>query len=198
MSEAPGQQPADGTGPGGPGPSGDSGRPAGSGDPGRPSGSGDPGRPGSGDPGAPPPREMWSEVGRRFQHLGRAVRTHLDPESPDAATWTPPPPGGWDESRRRDDDQWTGRSEARDTVRRLGRTAQLLASQAGEAVRDPVVRSSAAEAARSLGAALSRAAEDFAGQLRENVRSPRWSDPTRPRPQPPVAPVDPEDDRREP
>ena len=138
-------------------------------------------------------RELWAEVGQRFGELGRVVRTHLDPESPDSATWTPPPTGGWAEPGR--DDRWV---EARETVRRLGRNAQLLATQAGEAVRDPVVRGSAQQAARSLGAALSRAAEVFGAQLRDNVRSPRWSDPTRPRPQPPVAPVDPEQDRRQP
>ena len=76
-------------------------------------------------------------------------------------------------------------------MRRLGRSAQRLTTQAGEAARDPVVRESAQEAARTLGAAVSRTAEDFAAQLRESIRSPRWSDPTQPRPtsQPPVAPV---------
>ena len=64
-------------------------------------------------------RELWTEVGQRFGELGRAVRSHLDPESPDSATWSPPitdepagPPRG---------DQW---SEARETMRRLGRNAQ--------------------------------------------------------------------------
>jgi hypothetical protein len=127
-------------------------------------------------------------VGRRFQDLGRAVRTHLEPESPDAASWSPPgedPAAGRDDWR---DDRW---ADARDAARRIGRSAQQLAAQAGEAVRDPAVRDSAQQAVRSLGDALGRTAEDFGDQLRQNVRSPRWSDPTRPRPdpEPPVTPV---------
>jgi hypothetical protein len=134
-------------------------------------------------------RELWTEVGQRFGELGRAVRSHLDLDSPDSATWSPPttdepagPPRG---------DQW---SESRETVRRLGRNAQRLTAQAGEAARDPVVRETAQEAARTLGAAVSRTAEELAAQLRDNTRSPRWSDPDRPRPTspPPVAPVRPE------
>jgi hypothetical protein len=143
---------------------------------------------------APEPRaarELWTEVGQRFGELGRAVRSHLDPESPDSATWSPPttdepagPPPG---------DQW---SEARETVRRLGRNTQRLTAQAGEAARDPVVREAAQEVARTLGAAVSRSAEELAAQLRDNARSPRWSDPDQPRPTspPPVAPLRPEDE----
>jgi hypothetical protein len=83
-------------------------------------------------------------------------------------------------------------------VRQLAQSVQRLTAQAGEAARDPVVRETAQEAFRSLGAAVSRVAEDIGAQLRENARSPRWSDPTRPQPtpQPPVAPVRDEDDRR--
>ena len=134
-------------------------------------------------------RELWAEVGQRFGDLGRAVRSHLEPESPDSATWSPPttdePAGSWR------DDQW---SDARETVRRLGRSAQRLTTQAGEAARDPVVRETAQEAARTLGAAVSRAAEELTAQLRDNVRSPRWSDPSRPPPAspPPVTLVRPE------
>lgn len=136
-------------------------------------------------------RELWGEAGQRLQDLGRAVRTHLEPESPDSATWSPPPADGTQERGR--DDQW---SDARDTVRRLGRSVQRLTTQAGEAARDPVVRESAQEAARSVAAAVSRAAEELGAQLRDGVRSPRWSDPTRPRPtsQPPVAPIRPDDE----
>jgi hypothetical protein len=141
------------------------------------------------------PREAWSEVGRRFQELGRVVRGHLEPESPDSATWSPPPAD--DPTTDRRDDPWATPPAAGETVRRLSQTVQRLTAQAGEAARDPVVRESAQEAARALGVAVSRAAEDIAAQLRENVRSPRWSDPTRPppTPQPPVAPVRAEDDR---
>jgi hypothetical protein len=156
----------------------------------------------SGEPGEPSqpqqpqqPQEVWSEVARRFQELGRVVGGHLEPESPDSATWSPPPVD--DPAADRRDDPWAGPA-AGDTVRRLSQSVQRLTAQAGEAARDPVVRESAQEAARSLGVALSRVAEDIAAQLRENVRSPRWSDPTGPRPtsQPPVAPVRDEGDRR--
>jgi hypothetical protein len=157
----------------------------------------------SGEPGEPQqpqqPQEVWSEVGRRFQELGRVVRGHLEPESPDSATWSPPADDpAADPAADRRDDPWAGPPTTADTVRRLSQTVQRLTAQAGEAARDPVVRESAQEAARSLGVALSRVAEDIAAQLRENVRSPRWSDPSRPRPtpQPPVTPVRDEDDRR--
>lgn len=157
------------------------------------------GEPGAGEPGAGgeprEARELWSEVGRRFGDLGRAVRTHLEPESPDSASWSPPPAGGSAAGPRDDlrDDQW---AEARDTARRLGRSVQRLTTQAGEAARDPVVRESVQEAARTLGAAIGRTAEDLGAQLRQGARSPRWSDPSRPRPEsrPPVAPVRPDDD----
>jgi hypothetical protein len=141
------------------------------------------------------PRELWAEVGHRFGELGQAVSSHLEPESPDSATWTPPPEGAAD---RRDDqwadrrdDQWADRwDDARDTVRRLGRSAQRLTTQAGEAARDPVVRETAQAAARMLGAAVTRTAEEVAAHLRESLRSPRWSDESRPRPtSPPVAPI---------
>ena len=139
------------------------------------------------------PRELWAEVGQRFGELGRAVSSHLEPESPDSATWTPPPEGADDRCDDRRDDQW---ADARDTVRRLGRSAQRLTTQAGEAARDPVVRESAQAAARTLGAAVTRTAEEVAAHLRESLRSPRWSDESRPRPTspPPVAPVRTEDD----
>jgi hypothetical protein len=139
------------------------------------------------------PRELWAEVGHRFGEFGQAVRTHLEPESPDSATWTPPPEGPDDRRDGRRDDQW---ADARDTVRRLGRSAQRLTTQAGEAARDPAVRESAQEAARTLGAAVTRSAEEIAAHLRESLRSPRGSDQSRPRPTspPPVAPVRTDDD----
>lgn len=141
------------------------------------------------------PREVWREVGRRFEELGRAVRGHLEaePDPADAATWSPPAedrPG----ADRRGEDQWAA---ARDAVRRLGTSAQRLATQAGGAARDPAVRESAQQAARTLSAAAAAAVEDLGVGLRGRMRSPRWSDPEKPRPtsRPPVAPVDPEDDR---
>lgn len=142
------------------------------------------------------PREVWSEVGRRFEELGRSVRGHLEPESPDSATWTPPPTEGPGPDRR-DADEWAA---ARDAVRRLGASAQRLAAQAGDAARDPAVRESAQQAARTLGTAVSAAIEDFGAELRGRMRSPRWSDADQPRPTspPPVAPFRPEDDDRPP
>ena len=124
------------------------------------------------------------------------VRGHLEPESPDSATWSPPPAD--DPAADPRDDPWAVPPAAGETVLRLGRSVQRLTAQAGEAARDPVVRETAQEAFRSLGAAVSRVAEDIGAQLRENARSPRWSDPTHPRPtsQPPVAPARDEDDRR--
>ena len=152
-------------------------------------------RPAGGSGGPREARELWSEVGHRFGDVGRAVRTHLEPESPDSASWSPPPAGGSAGGPRDDlrDDQW---AEARDTAQRLGRSVQRLTTQAGEAARDPVVRESVQEAARTLGAAISRTAEELGAQLRQGARSPRWSDPSAPRPEspPPVAPVRPEED----
>lgn len=141
----------------------------------------------------PEARELWVEVGQHLGALGRAVRTHLDPE-PDSASWTPPPAQGYDDGPDdRPGDRW---DDARDAVRRLGRSAQRLGSQAGEAARDPVVRETAQQAARSLGAAVSRTAEDVGARLQESLRSRGWSDESRPRPTstPPVAPVRTDDD----
>jgi hypothetical protein len=80
-------------------------------------------------------------------------------------------------------------------VRNLGESAQRFASQAGDAARDPEVRDSAQRAARSLGDAIATTVQDLATELRERMRSPRWSDPTNPHPteRPPVAPVEDDD-----
>lgn len=114
------------------------------------------------------PRRVWDEVGDRFDELGRAVRGHL------AAT--PPPPAEPAAEPAGPD------GSARDAVRDLGRTAQRWGAQAGAVARDPEVRESAQRATRTLGDAVASSVEGFAGELRARMRSPRWSDPDRPRP----------------
>jgi hypothetical protein len=79
---------------------------------------------------------------------------------------------------------------ARESFRELGRSAQRLASQAGDAARDPNVRDSAQRAARSLGDAIVTTVEDFATDLRSRMRNPRWSDSSHPPERPPVAPIE--------
>jgi hypothetical protein len=84
---------------------------------------------------------------------------------------------------------------ARESVREIGRSAQRIATQAGDAARDPNVRDSAQRAVRSLGDAIVTTVEELTSDLRERMRNPRWSDTSTPRPteRPPVAPI--EDDR---
>jgi hypothetical protein len=79
---------------------------------------------------------------------------------------------------------------ARESVRDLGSSARRLAAQAGDAARDPHVRDSAQRAARSLGDAIVTTVEDFATDLRNRMRNPRWSDPSDPAERPPVAPIE--------
>lgn len=81
---------------------------------------------------------------------------------------------------------------ARESVRDLGRNAQRIASQAGDAARDPQVRDSAQRAARSIGDAIVTTMEEFTADLRNRMRNPRWSDTDEPRPTepPPIAPVE--------
>lgn len=113
-----------------------------------------------------------------------------------AATDDSPPrdPGaaGAGSGAGRDRDDWAA---ARESVRRLGESAQRLADRAGEAARDPQVRDSAQRAARTLGDALSTSVENATAELRARMRSPRWSDSTRPRPtEPPPVTIVRDDD----
>ena len=85
---------------------------------------------------------------------------------------------------------------ARESIRNLGESAQRLATQAGDAARDPQVRESAQRAVRSLGDAIATTAQDIATELRERMRSPRWSDPGTPAERPPVAPIEDDDPPR--
>jgi hypothetical protein len=86
---------------------------------------------------------------------------------------------------------------ARESVRDLGSSARRLATQAGDAARDPHVRDSAQRAARSLGDAIVTTVEDFAADLRTRMRNPRWTDTTHEPERPPVAPIeDPPRDER--
>jgi hypothetical protein len=86
---------------------------------------------------------------------------------------------------------------ARESVRELGSSARRIATQAGDAARDPHVRDSAQRAARSLGDAIVTTVEEFATDLRTRMRNPRWSDPSRPADRSPVAPIEdaPDDER---
>jgi len=52
------------------------------------------------------------------------------------------------------------------------------------------VRESAQRAARSLGDAIVTTVEDFAAELREHMRNPRWSDRSSPPETPPIAPIE--------
>ena len=79
---------------------------------------------------------------------------------------------------------------ARESVRDLGSSVRRIATQAGDAARDPHVRDSAQRAARSLGDAIVTTVEDFATELRGRMRNPRWSDTSRPPEPPPVAPIE--------
>jgi len=79
---------------------------------------------------------------------------------------------------------------ARESVRDLGSSVRRIATQAGDAARDPHVRDSAQRAARSLGDAIVTTVEDFAAELRGRMRNPRWSDTSRPPEPPPVAPIE--------
>ena len=79
---------------------------------------------------------------------------------------------------------------ARESVRDLGNSVRRIATQAGDAARDPHVRDSAERAARSLGDAIVTTVEDIAAELRDRMRNPRWSDPTRPPEPPAVAPIE--------
>ena len=79
---------------------------------------------------------------------------------------------------------------ARESVRDLGGSVRRIATQAGDAARDPQVRDSAQRAARSLGDAIVTTVEDLAAELRERMRNTRWSDPSGPPEPPPVAPIE--------
>src|SRR6185437_11612015 len=79
---------------------------------------------------------------------------------------------------------------ARESVRDIGSSVRRIATQAGDAARDPHVRDSAQRAARSLGDAIVTTVEDFAAELRGRMRNPRWSDTSQPPEPPPVAPIE--------
>jgi len=83
---------------------------------------------------------------------------------------------------------------ARESVRDLGSSVRRIATQAGDAARDPQVRDSAQRAARSLGDAIVTTVEDLAAELRERMRTTRWSDTSGPPEPPPLAPIE---DRRD-
>ncbi|HEY6744151.1 MAG TPA: hypothetical protein VI357_00395 [Mycobacteriales bacterium] len=96
---------------------------------------------------------------------------------------------GWSGRARNNGPDW---DSARESVREMRESAQRFAAQAADAARDPEVRDSAQRAVRSLGDAIATTAQDLATEIRERMRSPRWSDTTKPRPteRPPVAKVD--------
>src|SRR5439155_14439069 len=117
------------------------------------------------------PREAWSEVGRRFDELGRALRGHFGKEHDAAAAAAGTPtettaaaepggaePGGTSEA--------ADRAAMQDALRRLGEAAQRLGDQAGEAVHDPAVRESAQRVARTFADALATTFSEFGEELR--------------------------------
>jgi hypothetical protein len=110
------------------------------------------------------PREAWSEVGRRFSELGRALGEHFS--RPDAATWQARPSAGADGQAA---DQ---RQAVLDAVHRVREAAQQLGDQAGEAVRDPELRETAQRAARGLADAVELTFGQLAGQLRARTGGP--------------------------
>ena len=128
------------------------------------------------------PRETWSEVGRQFEELGRALQAHFDREREPTAE------GG---TRTASESAGGGDQAAmRTALRRLGQAAQQLGEQAGEAVRDSVVRESAQRAARTLVDALDATFTELGADLRGRIRARPGSEPTDPDPgtrQPPPA-----------
>jgi hypothetical protein len=119
------------------------------------------------------PREAWTEVGRRFEELGRALRSHFERESAPAAegaAGAEAPGEQPDVSADRD------RAAMRDALRKLSQAAQRLGENAGEAVRDPAVRESAQRAARTFGDALETTFSELGDEIRERVRARRGSD----------------------
>jgi hypothetical protein len=125
------------------------------------------------------PREAWSGVGRQFEELGRALRGHFGREpEPAAEGGTAPAP----------DTSGAGDQAAmRIALRRLGQAAQQLGDQAGEAVRDPVVRESAQRAARTLADALDATFTELGEDLRGRIRR-RGGEPADPHSAPPQPP----------
>ena len=156
------------------------------------------------------PREAWSEVGRRFEELGRVLREHFSPpgSTPDSATWSAAdadadadapdagassgaPAGG--SGGRTDAGPGGGsgdRAAVQDALQRLGQAVQRLGDQAEEAVRDRTVRVSAQQAARTLGDALAATFTELGDQLRSRVGSSPRSGQAEPEPAPrqPAAP----------
>jgi hypothetical protein len=87
---------------------------------------------------------------------------------------------------------------ARESVRRLGESAQRFATQAGDAARDPELRRSAQRAVTTLSDTLAATVEQLAAELRDRIRAPRFSDPSYRAEDPPVAPTRPDPDQRTP
>ena len=126
------------------------------------------------------PQGNWSEVGRRFEDLGRALRGHFErgaePAEDETATGAAgaAEPGGAGPGGAGPGGSHAGdRAAMRDALRRLADAAQRLGEQAGEAVRDPGVRTSAQRAALTFRDALDAT---FTG-LGDRVRGRRGSDP---------------------
>ncbi|HYT09253.1 MAG TPA: hypothetical protein VEL73_01180 [Mycobacteriales bacterium] len=141
------------------------------------------------------PREAWGEVGRRFEELGRVLREHFSGTmgpTPDSATWTAATdePGLGESGTAASDRPGTAASDRpgsgygdraamRDALQRLGQAAQRLSDQAGEAVRDPAVRETAQQAARTFADALAATVSELSEELRSRVGPPRGSEQAR-------------------
>jgi uncharacterized membrane protein YccC len=121
------------------------------------------------------PREAWSEVGRQFEELGRALRGHFGRE---------PEPAAEDEAEAEAASATSGgagdRAAMRNALRRLGQAAQQLGEQAGQAVHDPVVRETAQRAGRTLADALDATITELGEDLRGRMRARRGAEPEAP------------------
>jgi hypothetical protein len=143
------------------------------------------------------PRGNWSEVGRQFEELGRVLRGHFEreraaaeggPAAPTDASGVPGAAGaesaGAGAGKAGPDDASASGSAARDraamrdALHRLEEAAKRLGEHAGEAVRDPAVRTSAQQAAYSLREALEATFSELGEGLRGRMRARRGSGPT--------------------
>ncbi|MFL6129801.1 MAG: hypothetical protein ACJ73E_12135 [Mycobacteriales bacterium] len=115
------------------------------------------------------PREAWSEVGRRFEELGRKLRERFGDRDPGPAPGTAGAEGaaGAGTTGAGGAGQPEGRAALQDAVWRLREAAQRLGDRAGEVVRDPSMRETAQRATRSLADAV----EATFGQLGEQLRN---------------------------
>jgi hypothetical protein len=116
------------------------------------------------------PKAGWSEVGRQFEELGRALRSHFGHAEEPAAG---PEPGGAGPGGGTAGDK----AAVRDALRRLGDAAQRLGDQAGDAVRDPTVRATAQRAAYTFRDALETTFSGLGVELRGRMRTRRGSEP---------------------